>query len=141
MNVSRTAPSLLSELLCHGRGSDPALISAGSFVSYGELRDAVEGLAGSLRELGAARGDRTAVILTNGPSFATSLLAIWRAGGVAVPVDPRIPAGQAARIIRDCEAKGVLCDGHVLSNLAPAIPCLDVTRDHDVQFLPGVHTH
>lgn len=74
---------------------DPARIAlecAGQRLSYGELRERTARAAGLWRSRGLRRGDRVAVKLPDGIDWVVAFLgAIW-AGGVAVAVNPQIPA-------------------------------------------------
>src|SRR5438552_18932529 len=54
--------------------------------SYAELDGCVDRLARGLRHAGLARGDRAAIIADNGPEWIAAALAVFRAGGVVVPL-------------------------------------------------------
>jgi oxalate---CoA ligase len=72
-------------------GSDrPALISPddGTSVSHGELASAVLRLAGQLAGLGAAPGQRVAMVLPGGPEVVELLLAVAAVGATAAPLNP-----------------------------------------------------
>src|SRR4051794_28472167 len=64
----------------------PALITGEHTVSYPELSARAEALAGELGEVG---GQRILVLAPNVPEFVVGLLAVWKAGGVAVPLGAR----------------------------------------------------
>jgi acyl-coenzyme A synthetase/AMP-(fatty) acid ligase/rubrerythrin len=69
-----------------------ALICGTEQVTRGELRDRVARAGAAWRRLGIARGDRVAVKLADGIDWIVAYFgAIW-AGGVAVGVNPRVPA-------------------------------------------------
>ena len=53
---------------------------------YGTLRRESEALAGSLRAMGAKRGDRIATLMGKRRELLVSLMAIWRLGAVHVPL-------------------------------------------------------
>lgn len=70
----------------------PALVCDGQTMSYGELRERVARAAGAWQGHGLRPGGRVAVRLPDGLDWVVAWLgAIW-AGGVAVGVNPRIPA-------------------------------------------------
>lgn len=54
--------------------------------SYGELKQDSLLFANVLKSLGVKKGDRVAVLLPKGPELIISVLAIWRLGGVHVPL-------------------------------------------------------
>src|SRR5580704_5367244 len=57
-------------------------------LSYGDLSAAADRLAAALRGRGAGRGSRVAVCLDRSVDLVAGLLAVWRVGGVYLPVDP-----------------------------------------------------
>lgn len=73
-----------------------AAVAAGrSVLTYQELLDRVDRLAGALSGRGVRRGDRVGLVLPTCPQFLVALFATLRLGGVAVPVDPHDPQGGA----------------------------------------------
>ncbi|CAL9516030.1 Linear gramicidin synthase subunit D [Streptomyces sp. enrichment culture] len=81
-----------------------ALDHAGGTVTYGELDAAANRLARHLRTLCVGAESRVAVLLDRGPDLVTALLAVWKASGAYVPVDPSHPA---ERIAAMCATAGV----------------------------------
>jgi O-succinylbenzoic acid--CoA ligase len=75
----------------------PALIYAGGAISYADLAERAAGVAGQLRRLGVARGDRVALLLVNRPEFAELVHALPRLGAVAVPLNCRLSPTEIAR--------------------------------------------
>lgn len=55
-------------------------------VTYGELHADSVRLANALRTLGVGPGTRVATLLRKGPELVTTMLAVWRLGGVYVPL-------------------------------------------------------
>ncbi len=55
-------------------------------VTYGRLREQSNRLANALRALGIARGDRIAIILPQATETAIAHLAIYKLGGIALPL-------------------------------------------------------
>jgi long-chain acyl-CoA synthetase len=77
----------LATILAAGDDARPALLCEDATVSYGELRARVDAAAAALRERGVEPGDRVALLLPNGTASVAVLFAIWRVGGVAVPLN------------------------------------------------------
>ena len=85
-----------STLFPYTRSSDldlPAVIvvpEAGPSVTvtFGELADRVARVAGGLAAMGVGRGDRVVVMLDQGVSALTTLLATLRLGAICVPIPP-----------------------------------------------------
>ncbi|GAA3892966.1 hypothetical protein GCM10023084_52240 [Streptomyces lacrimifluminis] len=73
-------------------------------VRYGQLDTAANRLAQHLRTNCVGAESRVAVLLDRGPDLVTALLAVWKASGTYVPIDPSYPA---ERIAAMCEAAGV----------------------------------
>ncbi|WP_349606495.1 AMP-binding protein [Cupriavidus sp. DF5525] len=68
------------------RGNKIAFQDAASAITYAELNAATANLASHLERLGVSQGDRIAVMLPNSVNWVVSVLAILRAGAVAVPI-------------------------------------------------------
>ncbi|HKH48932.1 MAG TPA: amino acid adenylation domain-containing protein, partial [Thermoanaerobaculia bacterium] len=69
----------------------PAVVAEGETVSYGELDRRANRLARHLLSLGVRPEERVAVALERSPAAVVALLAVWKAGGVWVPIDPSWP--------------------------------------------------
>jgi acyl-CoA synthetase (AMP-forming)/AMP-acid ligase II len=76
--------------------------------SFGELWDRASRVAGGLRELGVARGDRVAIRHGNGVEWVAAFLGTQLAGGVAVPVNTRFAPPEVDYVVGDSGAKVVL---------------------------------
>ncbi|MGC4775122.1 condensation domain-containing protein [Micromonospora chalcea] len=77
----------------------PAVRFGSRTVGYGELDALVGALADRLRAAGVRRGTRVGVRLDRCVELVAAPLAVWRAGGVVVPVDPALPADRAAALL------------------------------------------
>ncbi|HLU97441.1 MAG TPA: amino acid adenylation domain-containing protein, partial [Thermobifida alba] len=117
------APRPLPELFAAQARRNPdavALVSETGTLTYGELHERVERLAGALAEAGVGRGDRVGVCLERGTELVVALLAVMRAGGAYLPLDPAYPRQRlefmlrdsaAALVVTDPARKGTLLDG------------------------------
>ncbi|MEV7503208.1 type I polyketide synthase [Streptomyces sp. NPDC093018] len=79
-------------------------------LTYRELAERTARLAGHLVGLGVARGDRVAVLLGNRVEAVESLLAVTRASGVGVPLDPGASEEELARLLDDSGARVLITD-------------------------------
>jgi acyl-CoA synthetase (AMP-forming)/AMP-acid ligase II len=80
----------LSALLARGVPSRPAFVvpESGQVLTYAQVADRIETLAGRLAGAGVRRGDRVALALPNGPDFVLLLLAVIILGAAAAPLNP-----------------------------------------------------
>lgn len=76
-----------------------ALVCGSVQLSRGELREAVARAATKWRTRGVRRGDRVAIKLPDGIDWVIAYLGVIWAGGVAVGVNPRVPANEWLAIL------------------------------------------
>ncbi|MDI9633304.1 MAG: class I adenylate-forming enzyme family protein [Methanolinea sp.] len=96
------------------RARDPgkcALVwpSGGARYTYGELSSRVRALSSSLRAEGVGKGDRVCIYMDSCPEFLESYLAVWRAGGIAVPANAALREQELAHVISDSGASALIC--------------------------------
>jgi malonyl-CoA/methylmalonyl-CoA synthetase len=94
----------LSPLLIRLTGHAPesiAAIAGASRTSYGELARRSAAAAAALRGAGVGAGRTVAFLVEPGPLYVETLLAIWRAGGIAVPLSPLHAAPELAHVAQD----------------------------------------
>jgi long-chain acyl-CoA synthetase len=77
-------------------------------IGYRELADQVQDCSIGLRELGAKRGDRVAILSENRPEWAITDYACLAVRAADVPIYPTLPARQVEYILRDCGAAVVV---------------------------------
>ena len=78
-------------------------------LTYGELDQQVSRLAGALRRLGVAKGDRVGIFMPMCPEVAISLLATAKIGAVIIPLFSGYGPEAIATRLRDGEAKVLIC--------------------------------
>ena len=69
-------------------------------LTAGEVDELAGALAAALRDLGIEPGDRVALYLQNVPQFVIALVAAWKAGAIAVSVNPMLK-GRELRFVLD----------------------------------------
>src|SRR5213078_4813995 len=70
-----------------------------------------EAMTRLLGAVGCRRGDRVVLLLPKSPTAVISLLAVLKAGGIYVPLDPANPAARVAAIFASCDPRIVLVAG------------------------------
>jgi len=105
---TRQAGETLGAILEHP--DRPALVvpEDGRVLTYGQLADRVEGLAGSLAAAGVGRGERVALSLPNGPDAVRVLLAITALGAAAAPLNPAYTRSEYLFYLSDIAPKLLL---------------------------------
>ncbi|CBL43661.1 probable non-ribosomal peptide synthetase protein [gamma proteobacterium HdN1] len=85
-----------------------AIIQGERFVRYQSLVQQAEGWAAALRDLGVKRGARVVMPMPRSAEAFVALLAVWRAGGCAVPVPQRYSEEQARTLLLQVQPVVVL---------------------------------
>ncbi|MEU9238017.1 AMP-binding protein [Streptomyces sp. NPDC048385] len=78
-------------------------------LSFREVDELSDSVAGYLAGRGLERGDRVAVVLQNSPHFVLALLGAWKAGATVVPVNPMYKSGEVTHVLRDAEVAALVC--------------------------------
>lgn len=124
-----------------------AIDDGGRTITYGELGERMRRLASVLLAAGVRRGDRVALLASNGIDACAAILGILRAGACYVPLDPMDPPLRLAAIMSDAQPAAVVAVTATLARLGQAMDAapeyvdlplvvLDATTPDDV---PGGH--
>jgi long-chain acyl-CoA synthetase len=105
--------------------SGEALVYGDERMEYSELRERVDRLAAGLAARGLGDGAPVGLVLPNVPDFAVAFLAILRAGGVAVPLNPQFKEAELEFYFGECGVKAAIAD----ETSAPA--CMGVAARMD----------
>ncbi len=100
--------------------AETAILQDGRGVTYGELNADANRLARHLRVLGVGPDRRVAICMERGPSIVTALLAVLKAGGGYVPLDPSYPAERLQAMLADSAPDVLLVHGAVDGAIAEA---------------------
>ncbi|MEU5915047.1 amino acid adenylation domain-containing protein [Streptomyces sp. NPDC047141] len=132
-------PATLTEALTRTAARTPgatALVHGDRTLSYGELDRRANALARRLRALGVGADDRVAVCLEQSAELAVALVAVLKAGGGYLPLDPEQPPARLARLVADAGAK-VLVTDTVLRPRFGDHPAADLLTDDGADVTPG----
>ena len=92
----------------------------GTRLSYAELKQQVDALAGFLQQrCGVAKGDRVLLYAQNSPQFVIAYYAILRADAVVVPVNPMNRTEELRHYVEDSDARVAIAGGDVLAQIEP----------------------
>ncbi|HEU4881295.1 MAG TPA: AMP-binding protein, partial [Longimicrobium sp.] len=78
-----------------------ALVFEDETLSYAELNARANRLAHHLRALGVGPDARVAICVERGPGMVVGMLAVLKAGGVYLPLDPAYPAERLRYMLQD----------------------------------------
>jgi long-chain acyl-CoA synthetase len=78
-------------------------------ITLRELDELTDALAAGLLDSGFSRGDRLALYLQNVPQFVIGLLGTWKAGGIAVNINPMNRERELELLLQDSGARVLLC--------------------------------
>jgi len=120
-------------------------------LTFRELDTAADALAVELVERGFGAGERLAVYVQNNPAFVIGLVAAWKAGGIAVAVNPMNKARELTYLLADSGASALLCLDELYdpvvrpvveggaTRLSTVITCsaLDWQRRNDPRLFPA----
>jgi long-chain acyl-CoA synthetase len=91
-------------------------------LTYGELRNETDAVAGGLAELGVDPGDRVALFLPNSVSFVTAYLGAMKRGAIPVPINLRYESDAMQHVFDDAAPAAVFTVGELASRLAELEP-------------------
>jgi long-subunit acyl-CoA synthetase (AMP-forming) len=97
-------------------------------ITWGELRERVDALAGGLAKLGVGRGDSVALMLSNRPEFHLCDLAAMMLGATPFSIYNTYTPEQIQYVAADAEAKVLICEQQYLPQVREArkqLPGLD----------------
>lgn len=97
----------------------PAVYYFDRVIDYRTLEAESDALAVGLLDLGLQRGDRVAVFLQNEPAAVVAHFAVWKAGGIVVPLNIMFKERELAYHLADAGAVGVICQAHEATWVGP----------------------
>src|SRR5215472_9422602 len=96
--VNRSVPQRVAD---HARATPHAvaLRAGGRTMTYGELDQRADGVAGYLRSIGVGAESVVGIALDRGFERIAACLGVWRAGGAFLPLDPSWPEAQQRSLL------------------------------------------
>ena len=119
--VWKNAPASLAALAAVGRSHGDAtfLVYEDERVSFAAWHRAVAALAGELRALGVAKGDRVALASRNLPEWPVVFFAVTVLGAICVPLNAWWTGAELVYGLINSGSKVLICDGERLARIAP----------------------
>jgi long-chain acyl-CoA synthetase len=90
---------------------NPAIHYFGQTLTYQQIDRLSDHLAAALQDQGLQKGDRVIFHLQNVPQFVIGQYAVWKAGGIVVPLNPMYKEKELEYYFRDSQAKTLLSLG------------------------------
>ncbi|HSJ22167.1 MAG TPA: AMP-binding protein [Nocardioidaceae bacterium] len=115
----------LAELLCDRHPADAVAFTvvqadlSSVDLTYGELKERSERFAAALVAMGVEPGDRVATLMGKSLDYVVTVLGLWRAGAVHVPLFTAFAPPAIALRLEGAEAKVVVSDPAQRSKLDP----------------------
>jgi len=108
-------------------GAKTALIAPGRTLTYHELDDLCDRVAGGLHDIGVRPGDRVSLYSPNRWEWVIAYHAALRAGAVVNPINVMLTAEEVAFVLNDCGAAAIFASGdkaEVIAGLTRSVPTL-----------------
>src|SRR5713226_5990179 len=108
-------------------GSRTALITADRTLSYTELDDLCDRVAGGLHAIGVRPGDRVSLYSPNRWEWVVAYHAALRAGAVVNPINVMLTPEEVAFVLNDCGAAAIFTAGEkaeVILSITQDVPTL-----------------
>src|SRR5258708_24173183 len=96
----------------------PAIESRGRSITYRELEEQSDRLAGALLAHGTPRGSRVAILAEDAAEIIAAILATLKAGFAFVPLDTRLPEARQARMAAQVAPAWYLCEAPLAGRAA-----------------------
>jgi malonyl-CoA/methylmalonyl-CoA synthetase len=129
---------LLIRLAAHPPDEIAIVDGDGATTRYRDLSRVSASGAAALRGRGVGGGRTVAFLVEPGARYVETLLAIWRAGGIAVPLSPLHAAPELAHVVQDAAPAVLLATAALAPRLeGVTTPTLRVTRAEDFLSQPA----
>ncbi|MEN6411639.1 MAG: long-chain-fatty-acid--CoA ligase [Veillonellales bacterium] len=99
---------LVHQLICQGKGEEPALFDKQQTVTYGQLQQQVERYRSYFYQQGIRPGENVGIVSKNSVEFVYSYLAIVSLGAVVVPLNFQLVSREISYIVQDARMRHIV---------------------------------
>ncbi|HEX2926907.1 MAG TPA: amino acid adenylation domain-containing protein, partial [Ruminiclostridium sp.] len=96
-----------------------AVLCNGETLSYRQLEERSDKLAGILRARGISRNSIAGVLLPRSTDMFVAILGVLKAGGAYLPIDPEYPKNRIAYMVEDSHTKVIISNSETASDILP----------------------
>jgi long-chain acyl-CoA synthetase len=100
----------------------PAIYYFDGALSWRELDAESDALAVALCHRGIAVGDRIALYLQNVPAFFIGMIAAWKSGAIAVPINPMNREREVGLLLADATPRALICHDTLYRDVVLNLP-------------------
>ncbi|MDQ3265841.1 MAG: amino acid adenylation domain-containing protein [Myxococcota bacterium] len=137
---AESTPPTVLEALADWAKREPGRIAARlgeEVLGYGELEARTHRLAHALRRRGIRPGDRVGLYVPRSLEWLIGVIAVWKAGGAAVPLDVKLPRERVLDILRATEARVLLSTSDRQGSAHPEMELLPLDDEGAWGLPPG----
>ncbi|RKQ35754.1 long-chain-fatty-acid--CoA ligase [Oceanobacillus halophilus] len=87
-----------------------AIIHENEKITYEQLKERIDMLAGAWNELGLRKGERVGLMISNQPNYIISYYAAMKLGLIVVQINPRYTARELLQIVNDSDTKYIVVE-------------------------------
>lgn len=128
MALPRTSVFTNLEISARRYPDRPAIIFYDATLSYSQLLQEVETMAGYLQSQGVKKGDRVLLYMQNSPQYVIAYYAILRADAVVIPINPMNRAAELEHFVADTGANVCLAGQELAGFIAPLLETTDLSQ-------------
>ncbi len=138
-NIPEMSVPELIDQLADKYANNTALIFYGKKISYGRLKELIHRFATGLADQGVKKGDTVALYLLNCPQYVIAYFAALKLGAKVTPISPVYTSKEVKHQLEDSDAKTVVCQDILYSNVEKAGVKLDrVILTSIGEYLPAL---
>ena len=120
-----------------GSGSEALVQFGGRSWSRDDIQDRADQLAAVLAGVGVDTGAAVGVMLPNGPDPVAALFGTWRAGGVYVPLNPRLAGDEVDHIMASVDPAAIVTTDDLAARFADRFAGRPIIVASDAGWAPA----